>query len=115
MADREAKKIKLRARTLEELKEMCARRGVRKSGLKAELVARLCNALCREEAEREAKIIELRARTLEELKEMCARRGLRKSGLKAELVARLSNALCSDQPAAKRPRTEAGVRTGRGP
>jgi hypothetical protein len=66
-------------------------------------------------ADREAKRIELRARTLEELKEMCARRGLRKSGLKAELVARLCNALCSVEPAAKRPRTEAGVRTGRGP
>ena len=66
-------------------------------------------------ADREAKSIELRARTLEELRAMCARRGLRKSGVKAELVARLCNALRREEPAAKRPRAEAGVRTGRGP
>ena len=66
-------------------------------------------------ADREAKSIELRARTLEELRAMCARRGLRKSGLKAELVARLCNELCSEEPPAKRPRAEAGVRTGHGP
>ena len=66
-------------------------------------------------ADREAQRIELRARTLEELKAMCARRSWRKSGLKAELVARLCNALCSEEPAAKRPRAEAGVCTGHGP
>jgi hypothetical protein len=35
--------------TMGQLKALCARHGLRKSGVKAKLVARLCDALCADE------------------------------------------------------------------
>jgi hypothetical protein len=43
---REAKSAELNAQTVAQLKALCAQRGVSKTGVKAELVARLCDALC---------------------------------------------------------------------
>jgi hypothetical protein len=43
---REAKSAELSAQTVAQLKALCAQQGVSKTGVKAELVARLCDALC---------------------------------------------------------------------
>ena len=43
---REAKSAELSAQTVAQLKALCGQQGVSKSGVKAELVARLCDALC---------------------------------------------------------------------
>ena len=45
-ATREAKRAELSALGLTRLKELCEQHGVRKKGAKAELLARLCDALC---------------------------------------------------------------------
>ena len=45
-AAREAKSAELNAQTVAQLKELCRKQGVSKTGVKAELVARLCDALC---------------------------------------------------------------------
>ncbi len=41
-----AKSAELGAHTVAQLRALCAQRGLRKAGAKAELVARLCDALC---------------------------------------------------------------------
>ncbi len=46
---REAKSAELKAQTVVQLKAQCGQQGVSKTGVKAELVARLCNALCPDE------------------------------------------------------------------
>ena len=43
---REAKSAELNAQTVAQLKALCGQHGVSKTGVKAELVARLCDALC---------------------------------------------------------------------
>jgi hypothetical protein len=43
---REAKSAELSGQTVAQLKALCGQQGVSKSGVKAELVARLCDALC---------------------------------------------------------------------
>jgi hypothetical protein len=43
---KEAKRAELGARTVMQLKAQCAQHGLRKTGTKAELVARLCDELC---------------------------------------------------------------------
>ena len=43
---REAKSAELSAQTVAQLKALCGQQGVSKTGVKAELVARLCDALC---------------------------------------------------------------------
>jgi hypothetical protein len=43
---REAKSAELNAQTVVQLKALCGQHGVSKTGVKAELVARLCDALC---------------------------------------------------------------------
>ena len=45
-AEREAKSAELNTQTVSQLKALCAQHGVSKTGVKAELVARLCDALC---------------------------------------------------------------------
>ena len=40
---REARRTELRARTVAQLKVLCAQRGLRKTGAKAALVSRLCD------------------------------------------------------------------------
>ena len=46
---REAKSTELNAQTVVQLKALCGQQGVSKTGVKAELVARLCDALCPDE------------------------------------------------------------------
>jgi hypothetical protein len=46
VSEREAKSTELNAQTVAELKALCGQHGVSKTGVKAELVARLCDALC---------------------------------------------------------------------
>jgi hypothetical protein len=41
--------MELCTHTMGQLKALCAQHGLRKSGVKAELVARLCDALCADE------------------------------------------------------------------
>ena len=53
-AKRAAKSAELREHTVAQLKSLCAQHGLRKTGAKAELVARLCDALCTEFAGGEA-------------------------------------------------------------
>ena len=43
---KEAKSAELGARTVMQLKAQCTQHGLRKTGTKAELVARLCDELC---------------------------------------------------------------------
>ena len=43
---REAKSTELKAQTVAQLKALCGQHGVSNTGVKAELVARLCDALC---------------------------------------------------------------------
>ena len=43
---REAMGAELNAQTVAQLKALCGQHGVSKTGVKAELVARLCDALC---------------------------------------------------------------------
>jgi hypothetical protein len=45
-AAREAKSAELNAQTVAQLRELCRQQGVSPTGVKAELVARLCDALC---------------------------------------------------------------------
>jgi hypothetical protein len=45
-AAREAKRAELNAQTVAQLKKLCRQQGVSPTGVKAELVARLCDALC---------------------------------------------------------------------
>ena len=46
VSEREAKSAELSAQTVAQLKALCAQQGVSKTGVKAELVVRLCDALC---------------------------------------------------------------------
>ena len=46
LSAREAKSAELSAQTVAQLRELCRKQGVSKTGVKAELVARLCDALC---------------------------------------------------------------------
>jgi hypothetical protein len=46
VSEREAKSAELNRQTVAQLKALCAQQGVSKTGVKAELVARLCDALC---------------------------------------------------------------------
>jgi hypothetical protein len=46
LSAREAKSAELSAQTVAQLKALCAQQGVSKTGVKAELVARLCDSLC---------------------------------------------------------------------
>ena len=46
VSEREAKSTELNAQTVAQLKALCGQHGVSKTGVKAELVARLCDALC---------------------------------------------------------------------
>ena len=43
---REAKSAELSAQTVAQLKALCGQHGLSKTGVKSELVARLCDALC---------------------------------------------------------------------
>ena len=45
-AKRDAKREELHLRTMAQLQALCAQHGLSKTGVKAELVARLCDALC---------------------------------------------------------------------
>ena len=49
VSPREAKSTELNAQTVVQLKALCGQQGVSKTGVKAELVARLCDALCPDE------------------------------------------------------------------
>ena len=46
VSEREAKSAELNAQTVAQLKALCGQHGVSKTGVKSELVARLCDALC---------------------------------------------------------------------
>ena len=46
VSERVAKSAELNAQTVAQLKALCGQHGVSKTGVKAELVARLCDALC---------------------------------------------------------------------
>jgi hypothetical protein len=48
-AKRDAKREELHLRTMAQLQALCAQHGLSKTGVKAELVARLCDALCTDE------------------------------------------------------------------
>ena len=48
-AEREAKSAELNAKTVGQLKRLCRQHGVSKTGVKAKLVARLCDTLCPDE------------------------------------------------------------------
>ena len=53
-ARRAAKTAELRAQTVPQLRALCAEHGLHKAGVKAALVARLCDALCSAEPGGEA-------------------------------------------------------------
>ncbi len=46
VSQREAKSAELNAQTVAQLKALCGQHGLSKTGVKAELVVRLCDALC---------------------------------------------------------------------
>ncbi len=48
-AKHDATSMELCTHTMGQLKALCAQHGLRKSGVKAELVARLCDTLCADE------------------------------------------------------------------
>ncbi len=60
-AQRGATRGELRAHTVAQLKALCAQQGLRKTGVKEELVARLCDVLCTDEPAAKLRRTEVRA------------------------------------------------------
>ena len=102
-ASREEKSAELDKLTVPQLTALCGRYGLDRKGGKADLVSRLCIALCKDEPvtaaklasedEREAKRVELCGLKVPTLKGLCEQHNLSKAGVKADLVSRLCDAL----------------------
>ena len=77
-AKREATRGELRAHTVAQLKAMCAQHGLRKTGAKEELVARLCDVLCTDEPAAKRRLTEVRAARCSAMCDGGQQRGARK-------------------------------------
>jgi hypothetical protein len=102
-ASREEKSAELDVITVPQFTALCGRYGLDRKGGKADLVSRLCIALCKDEPvtaaklasedAREAKRVELCGLKVPTLKGLCEQHNLSKAGVKADLVSRLCDAL----------------------
>jgi hypothetical protein len=116
---REEKSAELDELTVPQLTALCGRYGLDRKGVKADMVSRLCIAMCKDgpvtaaklasEDAREAKRVELCGLKVPALKGLCDEHKLSKAGVKADLVSRLCDALA---PVAIAKRTGEAPRTG---
>jgi hypothetical protein len=100
---REEKSAELDELTVPQLAALCGRYGLDRKGVKADMVSRLCIAMCKDgpvtaaklasEDAREAKRVELCGLKVPALKGLCDEHKLSKAGVKADLVSRLCDAL----------------------
>ena len=119
-ASREEKSAELDELTVPQLTALCGRYGLDRNGAKADMVSRLCIAMCKDgpvtaaklasEDAREAKRVELCGLKVPALKGLCDEHKLSKAGVKADLVSRLCDALA---PVAIAKRTGEAPRTGK--